>query len=262
LARSYLNDGATRSRRHTTLRDTPFAAYPASAQFITSDHDGGLPFMLKAYRDVSVDARNLSTSDGRKITVEYSTDKGANFVSLGDITADGKTVLPFSETEITTTSKHLRLRFTLTRGSDAAKTPVLERFTTSFLLRPDPIRAYQLGLMLGGSRSRDNEAESKSVREQLEFLKEIEGSETPIRFTDMLGWQHLVYITKTSILRPSEEQLGYDKDERQAQVVMVDATTGPWPQITAPMSATVAVTVAATDSPPTWDNFNWDFAEW
>ena len=262
LARSYLNDGATRSRRHTTLRDTPFAAYPASAQFITSDHDGGLPFMLKAYRDVSVDARNLSTSDGRKITVEYSTDKGANFVSLGDITADGKTVLPFSETEITTTSKHLRLRFTLTRGTNAAKTPVLERYTTSFLLRPDPIRAYQLGLMLGGSRSRDNEAESKSVREQLEFLKEIEGSETPIRFTDMLGWQHLVYITKTSILRPSEDQLGYEKDERQAQVVMVDATSGPWPQITAPMSATVAVTVAATDSPPTWDNFNWDFAEW
>jgi hypothetical protein len=116
--------------------------------------------------------------------------------------------------------------------------------------------------LLGGSRNRDNEAESKSVREQLEFLKEIEGSETPIRFTDMLGWQHLVYITKTSILRPSEDQLGYDKDERQAQVVMVDATSGPWPQITAPMSATVAVTVTATDSPPTWDNFNWDFAEW
>jgi hypothetical protein len=262
LARSYLNDGATRSRRHTVLRDTPFAGYPTTGNFETSDFDGGMPFMLKAYRDISVDARNLSTDDGRKIVVSYSTDKGTNYTALGDITADGKTVLPFSEADITTTSKHLRLKFTLTRGSDASETPVIERFTTSFLLRPDPIRAYQVGLLLGGTRLRDGTAETKTVREQLEFLKELEGSENPVRFVDMLGWQHLVYVTKTSVLRPSEEQLAANQDERQAQVVMVDATSGPWPQISVPVDATVSVSVVATDSPPTWDNFDWDFAEW
>ena len=262
LARSYVNDGATRSRRHTTLRDTPFAGYPTTGNFETSDFDGGMPFMLKAFRDISVDARNLDTGDGRKIVVSYSTDKGANYTALGDVTADGKTVLPFSEADITTTSKHLRLKFILTRGSDAAETPVIERFTTNFLLRPDPIRAYQVGLLLGGTRLRDGTAETKTVREQLEFLKELEGSENPVRFVDMLGWQHLVYITKTSVLRPSEEQLAADKDERQAQVVMVDATSGPWPQIAVPVNATVNVSVVETPSPPLWDNFDWDFAEW
>ena len=78
----------------------------------------------------------------------------------------------------------------------------------------------------------------------------------------MLGWQHLVYITKTSVLRPSEEQLAADKDERQAQVVMVDATSGPWPQIAVPVNATVNVAITETPSPPLWDNFDWDFAEW
>jgi len=262
LARSYLNDGATRSRRHTTLRDTPHASYPTTGNFETSDFDGGMPFMLKAFRDVSVDARNLDTGDGRKIAVSYSTDKGASYTALGDVTADGKTVLPFSESDITTTSKHLRLKFTLTRGSDSTETPVIERFTTSFLLRPDPIRAYQVGLILGGTRLRDGTAETKTVREQLEFLKELEGSENPVRFVDMLGWQHLIYVTKTSVLRPSEEQLAADKDERQAQVVMVDATSGPWPQISVPVAATVNVSVVETPSPPLWDNFDWDFAEW
>ena len=170
--------------------------------------------------------------------------------------------MPFSESDITVTGKHLRIKFTLTRGTDATETPVMERFTTSFLLRPDPIRAYQIGLVLGGTRLRDGSSETKTVREQLEFLKEIEGSEKPIRFVDMLGWQHLVYLTKTSVLRPSEEQLAANKDERQAQVVMVDATSGPWPQLTVPVEATISVTIAATDSPPSWDNFDWNFAEW
>lgn len=261
-ARTFINDGATRARRHVTIRDVPFPDYPTSAQYETSDFDGSLPFMLKAFRDISIEARNLSVAAGRAITVDYSVDKGVTWVVIGTVTADGKTELNFDTSLGSVTSQHLRLRFTLTRGSTATETPVLERFTASFLNRPNPIYVHSVEVELGPSQALlDGTVEDHTVAEQIDFLNTLEGSSTPLRFVDTVGTNYLVYISKTSLSQRSLQEPV--NDQRIVQVVMVDAVTGLWPQGINPLTITASVEMTLiTYTPALWGTFVWGQAQW
>ena len=261
LTRMLINPGTILARQQITLRDAPFESYDTTGVFQTSDFTGDLPFMQKAFRSINVEARNLSVpqagsgSDdnaGRKITVEYSTDKGITFITMGTVTTDGRTNIPFKPTTTTTlsdsatvNSNSMRLRFTLTRGSVATKSPVLIRYSVDFLNRPLATHAHSLNLRLGTTMTlRDGTLETITVGERQQFIKDIEDSESPIRFIDMTGRHYLVYVTKTSVVKVEKEV----EDERMVAIVMVDAITGLWPQVTTNVSATVTVTVTAYDA--------------
>ena len=251
-------NSTTIARRQISLRDVPFETYDLFGEFETSDYTGDLPFMQKAFRSLNVEARNLSVSSsgaddlvGRKINVSYSVDKGATYVVLGTVTVSGRTNLPFAPTSQTTFSdtatinaNSMRIKFQLVRGGTATKSPVLVRYSVDFLNRPLATHAHTVTLRLGSTMSlRDGTLESVSVNERLHFLQDVEDAESPIRFIDMMGRHYLVYITKTSIIKTEKET----EDERNVSVVMVDAVTGLWPQLTAAVTASVSVTVETFD---------------
>jgi len=248
LVRTHINLQAngTIYKSMISLRDIPFPLYPATGVFETSDYTGDLPFMQKAFRGCNVEARNLSTADGRSISVSYSTDKGVTFVSMGTVITNGRTNLPFSLSSQTTlsdsatiNSNSIRLKFTLTRGTTTTETPVLTRYTVDFLNRPLATHAHSMNLRLGTTMTiRNGTLETVSVLERLQFIKDIEDAESPLRFIDMTGRHYLVYLTKTSVVKVEKE----NEDERMVAIVMVDAVTGLWPQ----MYQNITITTSAT----------------
>ena len=253
LVRTHINLQAngTIYKSMISLRDIPFPLYPATGVFETSDYTGDLPFMQKAFRGCNVEARNLSTTDGRNISVSYSTDKGVTFVPMGTVITNGRTNLPFSLSSQTTlsdsatiNSNSIRLKFTLTRGTTPSETPVLTRYTVDFLNRPLATHAHSMNLRLGTTMTiRNGTLETVSVLERLQFIKDIEDAESPLRFIDMTGRHYLVYLTKTSVVKVEKE----NEDERMVAIVMVDAVTGLWPQIYQNITITTSATAELLD---------------
>ncbi len=258
LTRMLINPASIIARRQITLRDIPFEDYDNTGVFETSDFTGDLPFMQKAFRAVNIETRNMSITQagvndnyGRTISVAYSTDKGDTFVSMGTVTTDGRTNLPFAVTSQTTLSdsatvnaNSMRLKFTLNRGSLASKSPVLVRYSVDFLNRPLATHAHSMNLRLGTTMTlRNGTLETISVLERMQFIKDIEDAESPIRFIDMIGRHYLVYVTKTSAVKVEKE----NEDERMVAIVMVDAVTGLWPQTSHGVTMTSTVTATLLD---------------
>ena len=251
--------GTTISRRQISLRDVPFESYEPTGVYETSDYTGDLPFMQKAFRSTNIEARGLSVSEsgvddgaGRFVQVSYSTNKGSSFTNLGNITVNGRTNLPFAPTSqitfsdsATINANSLRLRFRMVRGTTTTKTPSVVRYSVDFLNRPLAVHAHSVTLRLGATMTtRDGTLESVSVKERLQFLNDVEDSESPIRFIDMTGRHYLVYITKTSVIKVEKET----DDERMVSVVMVDAVTGLWPQMSSGIVMTASTTVEVFDA--------------
>ena len=243
--------GGTIYKLQVTLRDIPYPSYPVSGVYETSDYNGDLPFMQKAFRALNVEARNLDSTVSRTILVEYSLNKGYNFVTMGTITSSGRTNLPFRPTSIsylsdssTINSNTVRFRFTLNSGSVPGQTPTIVRYSVDFLNRPTATFAHSLNIRLGTTMTiRDGTLETVPVNERLEFLHQIEDSETPIRWVDMLGRNYSIYVTKTSTVKTEKET----EDERLVSVVMVDAVTGLWPQVIQGIKITAVAVVEALD---------------
>ena len=264
LVRTHINLQAngTIYKSMISLRDIPFPLYPATGVFETSDYTGDLPFMQKAFRGCNVEARNLSTTDGRSISVSYSTDKGVTFVTMGTVTTNGRTNLPFTLASQTTlsdsatiNSNSIRLKFTLTRGTTTTETPVLTRYTVDFLNRPLATHAHSMNLRLGTTMTlRNGTLETVSVSERLQFIKDLEDAESPIRFIDMIGRHYLVYLTKTSVVKVEKE----NEDERMVAIVMVDAVTGLWPQVEFNVKATITGYIETMSANTGWDAEVWD----
>ncbi len=264
LVRTHINLQAngTIYKSMISLRDIPFPSYPSAGEFETSDYTGDLPFMQKAFRGCNVEARNLSTTDGRSISVSYSTDKGVTFVTMGTVTTNGRTNLPFTLASQTTlsdsatiNSNSIRLKFTLTRGTTTTETPVLTRYTVDFLNRPLATHAHSMNLRLGTTMTlRNGTLETVSVSERLQFIKDLEDAESPLRFIDMIGRHYLVYLTKTSVVKVEKE----NEDERMVAVVMVDAVTGLWPQVEFNVKATITGYIETMSANTGWDAEVWD----
>ena len=264
LVRTHINLQAngTIYKSMISLRDIPFPLYPSTGVFETSDYTGDLPFMQKAFRGCNVEARNLSTTDGRSISVSYSTDKGVTFVTMGTVTTDGRTNLPFTLASQTTlsdsatiNSNSIRLKFTLTRGTTPSETPVLTRYTVDFLNRPLATHAHSMNLRLGTTMTlRNGTLETVSVSERLQFIKDLEDAESPIRFIDMIGRHYLVYLTKTSVVKVEKE----NEDERMVAIVMVDAVTGLWPQVEFNVTATITGYIEMMSANTGWDAEVWN----
>lgn len=195
-ARTFINDGATRFRRHATLRDVPYPDYPSTGVFVTSDFDGGLPFMYKAFREIAVEVENITAGVG-KVRVEYSTDKGDNWTTIGDIVTAGKQYLQFAD-GTAVAGQNMRLRFTIYRNSSSS-TPRMRRFAMWVLSRPVPIYVFHVDLKLSeGQTLLDDSRESVTVDERLSFLLGAEASKSPVTFGDWQGREYQVYITKTA----------------------------------------------------------------
>jgi hypothetical protein len=107
-----------------------------------------------------------------------------------------------------------------------------------------------MNLRIGSTMTlRDGTLETTSVEERMQFIRDAEDAESPLRFIDMIGRHYLVYMTKSSIIKIEKE----DVDERIVAIVLVDAVTGLWPQ------TNHDVTVSATVSAQLLDFFYYDF---
>lgn len=195
-SRLLLNDGATRGRQLTNLTDQPAKDYPASGTFYTSDFDGGLPRMDKAFRHLWVEVENLSSSG--KLVFSYSKDKGANYTALADVTANGKQTLIFPDGD-PVGSEQLRWRVVLHRNS-ATSSPVLRRMATSFLNRPIPVYVFSVQLRLANGQILRNGKTKETVdaEERLSFLRSAEASNSPVQFADLFGNEFHCYITRVA----------------------------------------------------------------
>ena len=187
--------------------------------FETSDFDGGLPFMYKAFRDIAIEARNLAAA--RTVLVEYSTDKGTTYVTIGTANADGKQTFSFDPTTGVIGAKHVRLRITLASNS-STNTPVLLRYSVNFLTRPDPVYGYKFTAELGEAQQILNGRESLSVAYRIAFLKAATASQTPLTFEDMYGGVSTVFVSQLAGAQPTL-QPELRADERLFQVTLVEA---------------------------------------
>jgi len=265
--RTYLNDGDTRARRQLTLRDVPFPDYALSGKFETSDFDGDLRFMDKAFRDVAVEVRNIDNDNSRIVRIRYSIDSGENWIQLQDITNNGKIVVSFSEPDAAVQSKQLRLEFEI--QSDGTDTPVIESFSVNFLNRPRATYVYSVDLKLNPTdeqRLLDGNRETISVRDRLLFLEVAEEANSPVRFVDMHAIHHLVYITKTSVLQRSDQDWEFGEEhERVVNLVMVDSEQSIWPQVAMDMEFEITVVVKKGNaSSTTYDDptYTYDYAQY
>ncbi len=216
-SRSFINDGASRYRKHATIRDLPFPDYAATGQFITSHYTGGLPWMHKAYRDVQVECENVSVGIG----VEYSLSKGDAWVAFDDeITTNGKVTLLFPGAA-PVEAQQLSLRFTLRRNS-ATSAPRMRRYAVGFLVRPNPIYVFTLTMRLSPAMIlRDQSAEQDTVAFKLAFLRGAEASGDPVVFTDSQGRTTNAYVTRTRILHSPEKFATDPPDEMLIQVTFL-----------------------------------------
>ena len=91
------------------------------------------------------------------VQVEYTTDGSTTYTSLGTITKSGETTFVLDEPDGITFRK-IRLRLTLSRGSNTALTPKVESVSLAYVKMPDAVYGYQLTIDATkgfGNRSKD-----------------------------------------------------------------------------------------------------------
>jgi len=264
-----INDGATRRKKMSTLKDIPLADYSTTetgtAQ--TSFFDASLPAMPKGFASVRMWAEGVS--DTKTITVSYRKTSADSWTQIGIVNAltyPAPFTIPFNTSLKAISAEAIQLQFVFATDS-ATATPILKRFDVRYINRPEGVHAYSMALnLLDNQQLLDGTAETVSVQERLDFLRKIEDSTVPIVFTDRQQRKHLVFDTKITLQRPLNRQ---DlKEEPRVSMVFIDADEGLWIQERLTISFAIALTTALTSqttfvwSPNATNTFNWNYGQW
>lgn len=118
----------------------PINDYQTTGFIETSNFDAGIPSIDKLFHAITINFKKFASS--QSIEVQYSTDGGSTYTSLGTASAsvDGTDVT--SKTfffDGTTVSKTMKFKFIL--GGDGSNTPTLEAFAAQYV--PIPIYTKQ-----------------------------------------------------------------------------------------------------------------------
>lgn len=154
---------------------------------ISSDYDAGTVGLKKLWRDITVHCDLSSTSVS--ITVDYSTDGGATWVTAGTITKDTSAtryakVIKLNNVRANRLKYRLRLNTTT-----ATRSPVVRGVVVSYLPLPEPNWMWDMTLvcsntqeMLGGTDVAEVDARAK-----MEYLDDLFRSQELFKFIDLDG---------------------------------------------------------------------------
>lgn len=131
------------------------AAFASSGQLVTSWFDADWAVVDKIGLRLTVQCSQATSTE--TVQVEYTTDGSTTYTSLGTITKSGETTFVLDEPDGITFRK-IRLRLTLSRGSNTALTPKVESVSLAYVKMPDAVYGYQLTIDATkgfGNRSKD-----------------------------------------------------------------------------------------------------------
>lgn len=155
--------------------------------FTTSAYDAGTPGIRKLFRKIVVDA---SIATGTAIVVEYSTNNGATWVELQNIT----TVSARIRTEFwlnNITGVSIKLRFTL-RSTVATNTPILYGYVVSYIPIPEPNWLWTFTIVLAARIQAGDQTLPDltfDTESEMSFLSALHRSKQLTTFTDVDGIQ-------------------------------------------------------------------------
>lgn len=151
-----VKDGASGTNKFDTIIPTTSKTRQASGVIYTSFFDADIPAIDKLFHSVLINFKKLASS--QSVTVEYSTDNGTTFTSLGSASnsVDGGTITSkafyFGASVV---GKRIQLRFTLA-GAGSTSTSSLEDFSVKFLPLPDYTKAWSVNVNAGNEVRRQD----------------------------------------------------------------------------------------------------------
>lgn len=187
----------------------PYSDFPTTGQhsLISSRLDMGFRRITKSATSLFVEARNVT--DDRYLKVWYSLDGGI-WLEWDTITDNGITELRFPGGYQTIEFNYAMLRFDFVTD-DSAQTPVLESYTLNFLMRPQTRMGYSFQVVAASSYEHDMYQDDRSAAEILKQLREIRNSESPVKYTGLLGDEIYGYLTSIgeSVVYRTENDIEY-----------------------------------------------------
>jgi hypothetical protein len=253
-----INDGATRRKR---LRNTSNAEYPdyaltGSAE--TAWYDAGLPAMSKAFRDITLNVRDVNADTN--VAVYYKVDdEDAAWVLIGTITNAGVNTLTLRSLQAQVAAKRLKFKFSLTRiTGDVTKTPVIEMpIVGTVLPTPEASHAFSDTLIVAEAFPlRDpypyEVGNVYTITEMKEFIDELEDTTETITRFDEFGTFRLV--KNTDFARQDSLRMGNDPS-RETPVIsltFLEVFSGWQRQVDAQVTFTVVIETELVDAISTY----------
>jgi len=206
-----------------SLSEFPQANFPTTGthSLISSRNDMGFRKVKKSVRSLSLEANNISYSDGtggteRWLVVYYSLD-GAAFTEWGGsgsgvISADGVTDLtdPLGTGNSTIEFDQIRIRVDFETNS-TTQSPILESTTMQFIMRPEEAYGHSVAIKVATHAEHGRFEDSRTAEEIITDLKTARSSEAPVVFVDPFGVSYNVYVS--AIVRNAIEYHGmYEGD--------------------------------------------------
>jgi len=220
--RLLIGDGHTRTQRYRSQSDMPYSNYVSTASLTTSWFDAGDVWSKKVFNALLAYARELTATE--TIKFEYEKDYSGSWVTITTISSGRENQVPFDPTNIAISARKLRLRITLSRGTDASKTPVLVLPTVaSYVVRPDPTYAQQVFIILQDNiLTHDGKPSEQTAATLKQFLRDCEAYEFPLTYVDRYGASWDVLISRSDELRQFKftDQAGNSRQENVMQLVL------------------------------------------
>ena len=172
----------------------PYADFPTTGthSLITSRLDMGFRRVKKSAPSLLVEARNCTTT--RTISVYYQLDGDGTWYLWDTIKSNGFIELTNPGGKPTREFNYMLLRFDLATNS-ATQSPVMESYTLRFIMRPDVLLGFNFWLIAGTSVQYETSEDERTAREIRKEILTLRDSKAPINFTDILGEEHVGYIT-------------------------------------------------------------------
>ena len=152
--------------------------------FTSSTYDAGTPGLRKLWRKVAIDYTLPAASTG--MVLDYSTDNGVTWTTLGTITTVGTRVRQefFLENKI---SVSFKLRLTL-RSTDNTKSPILYGFLVSYLPVVEPNWLWTFTVVLSEKQALlDGTTQDVDTEAELAFLRDTYRTKQLVSFVDAEG---------------------------------------------------------------------------
>lgn len=174
--------------------DFPYANFDTSGthEIHFSRYNMGFNRVKKSMPSVLVEASGLTTA--RYLTVYYKMDFDTTWTEWGTVDQDGTTELTGPGSARTREYNFIRFKVAFVTNL-AGRTPVLEKFTVKFLMRPDVLYGYSFQIPLADNVMYGTFEDKRTAYDILFDLEEARDSKAPIEFVDIWGRTHYGYIT-------------------------------------------------------------------
>lgn len=173
----------------------PFAGFPTtgSHSLITSRLDMGFRRVTKSMSAILVEARNVSPTCYIEVYYKVGDVRFWNFWDR--ITEPGIAELTTPSGANSKEFNYLTLKFTLVT-TDPTQSPVMEGYTLKFIMRPECRWGFNFWVLAETDEQWSGTSNpNRTAKEIRKELLAFRNSKAPVIFTDLLGEDHIGYIT-------------------------------------------------------------------